>query len=43
MAGLVRDINRSLDVEGVCRSFGNRLAELIETGGDRLVRGNTNN
>ena len=41
MADIVRDINQHCDVDGLCRSFRARLAELVEKGGDRLVRGNT--
>ena len=41
MAAILRDINRTCDVDGLCRSFRTRLAELVEKGGDWLVRGNT--
>ena len=41
MAGIARDINKTLDVEGACRSFVDRLAQVVESGGDRLVRGNS--
>ena len=41
MREIVRDINRTLDVEGACRNMGYRLNEVIALRGDRLLRGNS--
>ena len=41
MGDIVRDINRTLDVEGACRSVGHRLEEVLAARGDRLLRGNS--
>ena len=40
MGDIARDINRTLDVEGVCRSFAHRLEDVLAVQGDRLLRGN---
>ena len=40
MARVVRDINKTCDVEGLCRSFGNLLQQLVDRQGDKVVRGN---
>ena len=34
--GVVEDINRNLDVAGLCNDFPERLQQLIDSGGDRL-------
>ena len=41
MREIVREINRTLDVEGACRNMGYRLNEVIALRGDRLLRGNS--
>ena len=40
MAGIVRDINKSCDVDGLCRSFGDLLQQLVDRRGDKLLRAN---
>jgi len=40
MGDIARDINRTLDVEGVCRSFAHRLDDVVAAQGDRLLRSN---
>ena len=40
MAHVVRDINKTCDVVGLCRSFGNLLQQLVDRQGDKVVRGN---
>ena len=40
MAGIVRDINKSCDVAGLCRSFGNLLQQVVDRQGDKLLRAN---
>ena len=36
LKAVCRDINESLDVEGLCRKLPGRIEQLIENGGDRL-------
>ena len=36
MKGIVRQINESLDVDGLCRSFKQRVQKVVERGGDRI-------
>ena len=40
MAGILRDVNKSCDVDGLCRSFGNLLQQLVDQRGDKLLRAN---
>ena len=40
MARIVRDINKTCDVDGLSRSFGNLLEQLVDRRGDKLLRAN---